>query len=70
MDTGYQLAKCLIGTLWEQDFMNTLRLVRLDIKEFHGGRLFFNQFRTIRSRAEHGAVLSLNAQVPGTLRTR
>jgi hypothetical protein len=29
-DTGYQLAKCLIGTLWEQDFDNTWYLIFLD----------------------------------------
>ena len=33
-DTGYQLAKCLIGTLWEQDFDNTLYLIFLDKLEF------------------------------------
>jgi len=30
MDTGYQLAKALIGTLWEQDFEDTLYLISLD----------------------------------------
>jgi len=34
MDTGYQLAKALIGTLWEQDYYNTRRLMIMDKLEY------------------------------------
>jgi hypothetical protein len=32
-DTGYQLAKALIGTLWELDFFETVELVLMDLTE-------------------------------------
>lgn len=33
MDTGYQLAKCLVGTIWEPDFYEMIHLSMLDLLE-------------------------------------
>lgn len=34
MGTGYELAKCLTGTLWEPDFVEVCNLVLIDLNEF------------------------------------
>ena len=34
MGTGYELAKCLDGTLWEPDFLDVCAIVLMDEQEF------------------------------------